>query len=110
MRTMKCRFCSLCMAGLVWALTIAPAYAQMPTTKRFPQITVEELNAQQAKLHIVGRAVEAVLLKALALKVLHGAPGPRVMVKLDAIDQKVARPVIFKSDKRGCVGAHRRSV
>jgi len=35
------------MASLVWAGTIAPAYAQMPTTKRFPQITVDELNAQQ---------------------------------------------------------------
>jgi 4-carboxymuconolactone decarboxylase len=36
----------LCVAGLVWVVVIAPAYAQMPT-KRFPQITVEELDAQQ---------------------------------------------------------------
>ena len=47
MPTMKNRLCCLGLASLVWAGTIAPAYAQMPTTKRFPQITVEELNAQQ---------------------------------------------------------------
>ena len=44
---MKNRLSCLGMASLVWVGTIAPAYAQMPTTKRFPQITVEELNAQQ---------------------------------------------------------------
>ena len=35
------------MASLVWAGAYAPAYTQVPATKRFPQITVEELNAQQ---------------------------------------------------------------
>jgi len=35
------------MASLVWMGAFAPAYAQMPATKRFPQITVEELNTQQ---------------------------------------------------------------
>ncbi len=42
-----------------------------------------------------------------------GDTGPGRMqpnVKLDAIDQKVARPVILKADKRCCIGAHRRSV
>jgi 4-carboxymuconolactone decarboxylase len=40
-----------CRCVWVWCLasmwTIAPAYAQMPAAKRFPQITVEELTAQQ---------------------------------------------------------------
>lgn len=44
---MKNRLCCLGMASLVWAGAYAPAYAQMPATKRFPQITVDELNAQQ---------------------------------------------------------------
>ncbi len=44
------RWACLCLAGLVWAGTIAPGYAQMPATKRFPQVTVEELNAQQRQV------------------------------------------------------------
>ena len=47
MPTMKNRLCCLGVASLVWGGTIAPGYAQMPPTKRFPQITIEELNAQQ---------------------------------------------------------------
>jgi len=47
MPTMKNRLYCLGVASLVWVGTIAPGYGQMPTTKRFPQITIEELNAQQ---------------------------------------------------------------
>jgi 4-carboxymuconolactone decarboxylase len=44
---MTARVACLCLMSLAWSGVFAPAYAQMPATKRFPQVTLEELNPQQ---------------------------------------------------------------
>jgi 4-carboxymuconolactone decarboxylase len=43
-------WCYVYAAGLFVAATTAPAFAQMSTSKRFPQLTLEQLNTEQRSL------------------------------------------------------------